>query len=84
MIQPFGKFVVIRAQPVEMRGSFHMVESDDEKAGTGTVLAVGPYVEFVRPDDLVIFHKYSPETFEHDNEILLVLKESEIMAKKPV
>lgn len=83
MIIPFGAYVVLRANPLEMRGNLHMVESAEEKAGEGTVLAIGPDVEFVRPDDLIIFHKYSPETFEYNDEILLIIKESEIMAKKP-
>jgi len=83
MMEAFARYVILRAKPLEMRGNFHMVESEEEKAGEGTVLAVGPDVEFVKVDDVVLFHKYSPETFEFGDEILLVLKEEDIMAKMP-
>jgi len=91
-INPLGNRLVV--QPIEEEeitaGGIVLPETAKEKPQKGTVLAVGPgernddgdYMPLeVKEGDKVLFAKYSGTEIKYDGKKLLIMRESDILAK---
>ncbi|MBW6466480.1 MAG: co-chaperone GroES [Brevefilum sp.] len=91
-IKPLGNRLVV--QPIEEEeitaGGIVLPETAKEKPQKGTVLAVGPGERNdqgehmpleVTEGDLVLFAKYSGTEIKYDGKKLLIMRESDILAK---
>jgi chaperonin GroES len=91
-IKPLGNRLVV--QPIEEEeitaGGIVLPETAKEKPQKGTVLAVGPgdrnddgdYIAMeVKEGDKVLFAKYSGTEIKYDGKKLLIMRESDILAK---
>jgi chaperonin GroES len=89
-VQPLGDRVVV--SPLEetetMRGSLYIPDTAKEKPQQGRIVAVGPgrYEKGERVpmelevDQLVLYGKYSGTEVTIDDEQLLIIKESDVLA----
>jgi chaperonin GroES len=90
-IQPLGDRVVVKPSETETQrpSGIYVAETAKEKPQKGTVVAVGPgrwdegQVEpmYVEVGDTVLFAKYAGNEFKLDDEDVLILKQSDILAK---
>lgn len=91
-ITPLGNRLVV--QPIEgeeiTAGGIVLPETAKEKPQKGTVLAVGPgerndegeYMALeVKEGDVVLFAKYSGTEIKYEGKKLLIMRESDILAK---
>jgi len=91
-LKPLGNRVVV--EPIEQEevtaGGIVLPETAKEKPQKGNVLSVGPgerddngkYIPMdVAVGDVVLFAKYSGTEIKVDNKKLLILRESDILAK---
>jgi chaperonin GroES len=92
VIKPLDdRIVVIRTEPEQTTsGGIFLPENAKEKPQQGKVLAVGPGKlldngERAKPDlavgDLVLFGKYSGAELTVDGQDVVILKESDVLAK---
>ena len=92
-LQPMGDRVVIKPMPKEdtTRGGIILPDTAKEKPMEGKVLAVGPGALTddgkrvpldVKVGDVVIYAKYAGTEIKEDGEELIILRESDILAKK--
>ena len=92
-IQPLGDRVVVKALEKEekTKGGIYLPDTAKEKPQEGKVLAVGPgkmtdegkrLSMDVAVGDIVIFAKYGGTEIKEDDEELIILRESDILAKK--
>lgn len=91
-LNPLGDHVIvkaIKAEEVTKSGIVLPGAADKEKPEQGEVVAVGPgkmldngtrAVMTVKVGDRVVFKKYSPDEVKIDDEELLVVSESDIIA----
>jgi chaperonin GroES len=90
-LRPLSDRVVVRRMDPESvsTGGIIIPDSASEKPNQGEVLAVGPGARLnngnlapvaVKVGDLVLFGKYSNNEIKINNEEVLVLKESDILA----
>jgi chaperonin GroES len=92
-LQPLGDRVVIK--PIEKeevtKGGIVLPDTVKEKPQEGKVVAVGPgrlsedgkrIVMDVKTGDIVIYAKYAGMEIKLDDEELIILRESDILAKK--
>jgi chaperonin GroES len=91
-IKPLGNRLVV--EPIEQEeitaGGIVLPETAKEKPQKGTVLAVGPGERNEKGDhmaleveegDKVLFAKYSGTEIKYDGKKLLIMRESDILAK---
>jgi chaperonin GroES len=92
-LQPMGDRVIIKPMPKEevTRGGIVLPDTAKEKPQEGKVLAAGPgrvaedgkrIAMEVKEGDIVIFAKYAGTEIKLDDEDLVILRESDILAKK--
>ena len=92
-IHPLGDRVVVKALEKEekTKGGIYLPDTAKEKPQEGKVLAVGPgkmtddgkrLPMDVAVGDVVIFAKYGGTEIKEDDEELIILRESDILAKK--
>lgn len=92
-IQPLGDRVVVKALEKEekTKGGIYLPDTAKEKPQEGKVLAVGPgkmtdegkrLPMDVAVGDIIIFAKYGGTEIKEDDEELIILRESDILAKK--
>jgi chaperonin GroES len=92
-LQPLGDRVVIKPQPKEeiTKGGIVLPDTAKEKPMDGKILAVGPgslddsgkrVPLDVKVGDIVIYAKYAGTEIKEDGEELIILRESDILAKK--
>lgn len=92
-IQPLGDRVVVKALEKEekTKGGIYLPDTAKEKPQEGKVLAVGPgkmtdegkrLPMDVAVGDIVIFAKYGGTEIKEDDEEMIILRESDILAKK--
>jgi chaperonin GroES len=89
-ISPLADRVVIRPleETEQMRGGLYIPDTAKEKPQQGEVIAVGPgriekgdHVKMeVKVGDKVLYGKYSGTEVTIDNETLLIVKESDVLA----
>ena len=90
-IQPLADRVVVRAleEAEQMRGGLYIPDTAKEKPQEGEVIAVGPgklnedgnrIPMEVKPDDRVLYGKYSGTEVKVDGDDYLILRESDILA----
>ena len=90
-VSPLADRVVIRAmeETETMRGGLYIPDTAKEKPQQGEIVAVGPgrvsdTGERIKPDlkagDKVLYGKYSGTEVTVDNEQLLILRESDVLA----
>lgn len=90
---PLGDRVVVKAIEREevTKGGIVIPDTAKEKPQDGEVIAVGPgkltdegkrIPMDVKVGDIVIYAKYAGMEFKLDNEELMILRESDILAKK--
>ncbi|MGD0484846.1 MAG: co-chaperone GroES [Gemmatimonadales bacterium] len=89
-ISPLADRVVIRPleETEQMRGGLYIPDTAKEKPQQGQVIAVGPgriekgdHVKMeVKVGDKVLYGKYSGTEVTIDNETLLIVKESDVLA----
>ena len=89
-VQPLADRVVVRAmeEAEQMRGGLYIPDTAKEKPQQGEVVAVGPgrFEEGnrvpmdVKVGDKVLYGKYSGTEVTVDNEQLLILRESDVLA----
>jgi len=92
-IEPLGDRVVIRPIPKEKvsKGGIVLPDTAKEKPQEGEIIAVGPgrltedgerIAMEVKKGDRVIYSKYAGTEFKLDDEELVIMRESDILAKK--
>ena len=92
-LQPLGDRVVVRPTPKEevTKGGIVLPDTVKEKPQEGKVIAVGPgrltdegkrIVMDVKVGDTVIYAKYGGTEIKEDDEELIILRESDILAKR--
>jgi len=92
-IEPLGDRVVIRPTPKEemSKGGIVLPDTAKEKPQEGEIIAVGPgrltddgkrIAMEVKKGNKVIYSKYAGTEFKVDDEELVILRESDILAKK--
>jgi len=92
-LQPLGDRVVVKAIPREemTKGGIVLPDTAKDKPQEGIVIAVGPgkltedgkrIAMDVAVNDKVIYAKYAGTEFKLDDEELIILRESDILAKK--
>ncbi|MBM3153721.1 MAG: co-chaperone GroES [Chloroflexi bacterium] len=92
-LQPLGDRVVVKPIPKEevTKGGIVLPDTAKEKPQEGKVLAVGPgkltedgkrIAMDVKVGDVVIYAKYGGAEIKEDDEELIILRESDILAKK--
>lgn len=92
-LQPLGDRVVIKAIQREevTKGGIVLPDTAKDKPQEGIVIAVGPgkltedgkrIAMDVAVNDKVIYAKYAGTEFKLDEEELIILRESDILAKK--
>ena len=92
-LQPLGERVVVK--PIEKeevtKGGIVLPDTAKEKPQEGEVIAVGPgrlsddgkRIEMdVKKGDIVIYAKYAGTEIKIDDDELIILRESDILAKK--
>jgi chaperonin GroES len=91
--QPLGDRVVIKPLPKEevTKGGIVLPDTVKEKPQEGEVIAVGPgkltddgnrIAMEVKKGDIVLYAKYAGTEVKEDGEELIILRESDILAKK--
>lgn len=92
-LQPLGDRVVVKATEREevTKGGIVLPDTVKEKPQEGEVIAVGPgkltddgkrIPMDVKVKDIVIYAKYAGTEFKLNEEELIILRESDILAKK--
>lgn len=92
-IEPLGDRVVVRPTPKEevSKGGVILPDTVREKPQEGEVVAVGPgrlseegtrIAMELKPGDKVIYAKYAGTELKLDDEELIILRESDILAKR--
>ena len=92
-IVPLGDRVVIKAVPKEevSKGGIVLPDTAKEKPQEGEIIAVGPgrltderqrIAMEVKVGDRVIYSKYAGTEFKPEEEELIIMRESYILAKK--
>jgi chaperonin GroES len=90
---PLGERVVIKPSPKEevSKGGIVLPDTAKEKPQEGEIIAVGPgklsedgkrIAMEVKVGDKVIYSKYAGTEFKLDDEELVIMRESDILAKK--
>jgi chaperonin GroES len=92
-LEPLGDRVVVKPMPKEevTKGGIVIPDTAKEKPQDGKVIAVGPgrmtedgkrIAMDVKVGDIVIYAKYGGTEIKENDEELIVLRESDILAKK--
>lgn len=92
-LQPLGDRVVVKPMPKEdvTKGGIVLPDTVKEKPQEGKVLAVGPgrmteegkrIPLDIKVGDVVIYAKYGGTEIKEDGDELIILRESDILAKK--
>ncbi len=92
-IKPLGDRVVIKPLPKEevSKGGIVLPDTVKEKPQEGEIIAVGPgklsedgkrIAMEVKVGDKVIYSKYAGTEFKLDDEEVVILRESDILAKR--
>ena len=92
-LKPLGDRVIIKPTVQEeiTKGGIVLPDTAKEKPQIGEIVAVGPgrigedgkrYEMEVKAGDTVIYSKYAGTEWKQDNVEYLILRESDIMAKK--
>ncbi len=92
-IEPLGDRVVIKPIPKEevSKGGIVLPDTAKEKPQEGEIIAVGPgkmtedgkrMAMEVKKGDRVIYSKYAGTEFKLNDEELVIMRESDILAKK--
>lgn len=84
-LTPLGKRVIVTPNAAEETTSFGLVLSDakNEKPMQGTVVAASSESKEmgISEGDIVVFKKYSPTEFTHDNQEYYILDAEDLLAK---
>ncbi len=91
--EPLGDRVVVKPKPKEevTKGGIVLPDTAKEKPQEGEVIAVGPgrltddgkrIAMDVKVGDVVIYAKYGGTEIKEDDEEFIILRESDILAKK--
>ncbi|MCL6579859.1 MAG: co-chaperone GroES [Candidatus Bathyarchaeota archaeon] len=91
--EPLGDRVVVKPKPKEevTKGGIVLPDTAKEKPQEGEVIAVGPgrltddgkrIALDVKVGDVVIYAKYGGTEIKEDDEEFIILRESDILAKK--
>jgi len=92
-IKPLGERVVIKPIPKEevSKGGIVLPDTVKEKPQEGEIIAVGPgklsedgkrIAMEVKVGDKVVYSKYAGTEFKLDEEDVVIMRESDILAKK--
>lgn len=92
-IEPLGDRVVIKPLPKEevSKGGIVLPDTAKEKPQEGEIIAVGPgklsedgkrIAMEVKAGDKVLYSKYAGTEFKIDEEELVIMRESDILAKR--
>jgi len=92
-IKPLGERVVIKPMPKEevSKGGIVIPDTAKEKPQEGEIIAVGPgklsedgkrIAMEVKVGDKVVYSKYAGTEFKLDEEDVVIMRESDILAKK--
>ena len=92
-LQPLGDRVVIKPMPKEevTKGGIVLPDTAREKPQEGKIIAVGPgktnddgerIAMDVKKGDIVIYAKYAGTEIKEDDEELIIMHESDILAKR--
>lgn len=92
-VEPLGDRVVIKPMPKEeiSKGGIVLPDTAKEKPQEGEIIAIGPgklaedgtrIAMEVKKGDKVIYSKYAGTEFKLDEEELVIMRESDILAKR--
>lgn len=83
MIKPIGSRVILKAIEVVRKSASGLILPNDnsQKMITGEILACGERVNEVKVGDFVLFNKYSGTKIEFNDQTIILIEESDIIAK---
>jgi chaperonin GroES len=83
MLKPLESYVVLALEKEEKKTASGIILSTDDKdkPAFGRVLAVGPKVEGLTPEDVVVYQTYSGTTVKIEGKDYLLIKAENILAK---
>jgi chaperonin GroES len=92
-LEPLADRVIVKPSPKEevTKSGIVLPDTAKEKPQEGTVIAVGPgrvtedgkrIAMDIKAGDIVIYAKYGGTEIKEDGEELIILRESDILAKK--
>ncbi|MDP6101473.1 MAG: co-chaperone GroES [Dehalococcoidia bacterium] len=92
-LEPLGDRVVVKPIPRDdvTKGGIYLPDTAKEKPQEGKVVAVGPgkvgddgkrLVMDVKNGEIVIYARYAGTELKEDDEELIILRESDILARK--
>jgi chaperonin GroES len=83
MLKPLESYVVLALEKEEKKTASGIILSTDDKdkPAFGRVLAVGPKVEGLVADDVVVYQTYSGTTVKVEGKDYLLIKAENILAK---
>ncbi len=81
-IKPLAKLVLakIDAAPTMTASGLYLPEETAEKPKTATVVAVGPEVKGIKPQDKIIYESYSGTEVKHQGEEYILVAEEKVLA----
>ena len=82
MLKPLNEYVVLSFEKEETKTESGIIIStlDKDKPSIGKVVAVGPKVETIKPNDKVIYQTYSGTKTKYDGNDYLIIKQENILA----
>lgn len=83
MLQPLNQFVVLSLEKEEKTTASGIILTTDEKdkPAFGRILAVGPNVEGLTVNDVVVYQTYSGTNVKLEGKEYLLIKAENILAK---
>jgi chaperonin GroES len=83
MLTPLEHYVVLVLEKEENKTASGIILATEnkDKPAFGKVLAVGPKVEGIKPQDTVVYQTYSGTTVKLDGKDYLLIKAEHILAK---
>jgi len=79
MIRPIGVHVLV--EPIEEESVMIKPEQSKGSAERGIIRGIGSQVEdeSLKEGDMVIFRKYSPEEFRHEDKMVYLVEQQDLM-----
>ena len=81
MIKPRNDYVLFLPEVRTKVGSIHvpLFMADPKASQIGKVVAIGEKVRKIKQDDIIFFQRFLPQEKKIENQIYMLLKESEVL-----
>ena len=80
-LKPLDKNILVKVEEESKKttGGIYLPDSAVQDKTNGRVISVGNNVEYIKPNDVVVFGKYSGDEIIINNGKYKILKESEVL-----